>query len=325
LKAQTEETMEARALVAAVAAKLARQASQGPPEPMNSVSASMAMLGLQRMPSSCAEVRHLLTVLAPLVGGGSGTEADPLDAQACGNILFGMKKMTSAEPETRAFLAAVTPRIEAGTLLLGAQELANAYYGLCGMDSRYPEVRKILRVLNGKLAASAAHRPLRFTSQGIGNALSGLQSMAPEDGPEVLQALSLLTEQLEACEHVMPPVDLSNALFGLQGCVSEHEEVRAALIALTDKMRASDGIYNARDIGYSLAGLSAMQPPSCDEVRAITEELVVKVSRSPFQGQPNLLFLQFGKGVRVVSKRAASVFTMEQAELLSAKLKPLLR
>ena len=89
---------------------------------------------------------------------------------------------------------------------------------------------------------------MRFTSQGIGNALSGLQSMTHTDGPEALQALAgyvrrgstlliqsfptltltlpplsssppylRLVEHLEACEEEMSPMDLSNALFGLQG------------------------------------------------------------------------------------------------------------
>jgi hypothetical protein len=277
-----------------------------------------------------------------------------LDAQACANILFSMKTMTSDEAEVRAFLTAIAPRLEASGELMSAQELANAYYGLNGMDSCHAEVRNVLRILNAKLAASTAAMKglgggvgagaqggvegvetgvgegggygaakkervlnMRFTSQGIGNALSGFQSMVGSDGQEPLEGLSLLVEHLELCEDVMTPMDLSNGLFGLQGMTSEYEEVRAVLIALVDKMRQSEGIYGARDIGYSLAGMSAMGEPIVhDEVRAVFDELCVKVSRSEFQGQPNLLFLQFGKGIRV---KRGQPFSLKNAEDLSGR------
>lgn len=327
LRAQTEFTAEVRAVLSAVAAKLALSS-----DVLNCQSASMAMVGLQRMSSSCVEVRQVLTSLGPRIA----SVDHPLDAQACANILFSLKKMTSDEAEVRAFLAAIAPRLEASRGLMNAQELANAYYGMNGMDSCHAEVRNVLRILNGKLAAITAAMAaagggvvdggeggrsgvlnMRFTSQGVGNALSGFQSMVGSDGPEPLEAMSLLVEHIESCVDVMSPMDLSNALFGLQGMTSEYEEVRAVLIALVEKMRQSDGIYSARDIGYSLAGLSAMGEPIVhDEVRALFEELCVKVSRSEFQGQPNLLFLQFGKGIRV---KRGQPFSLSNAENLSGR------
>ena len=302
LKCQSEQSVEARAVLGAIANKLASQSDTQtgksmnsltasmasyyflrvpflyyPPTPsvttllyyyhqggpMNSLTASMAMLGLQRFSSNCVEVRQILSVLGPLIGGKLSEKesgpSSPLDAQACANILFAMKKMTSDEAEVRSFLATVAPRIEASRDPMDAQELANAYYGLNGMDSCHPQVRNMLRILNDKLTISTAlaktqppsqqssqslsrRRPqdldldrdddqdlyhndhhhqqginMRFTSQGIGNALSGLQSMTHSDGPEALQALAGLVEHLEACEEEMSPMDLSNALFGLQG------------------------------------------------------------------------------------------------------------
>jgi hypothetical protein len=82
----------------------------------------------------------------------------------------------------------------------------------------------------------------------------------------VAVALGELADRLEACKGLMPPLDLSNALFGLQGVSSDSEGVRAVLNALLIKMRESEGVYTGRDIGYSLAGLSAMQPIIHDEV-----------------------------------------------------------
>jgi Ran GTPase-activating protein (RanGAP) involved in mRNA processing and transport len=79
------------------------------------------------------------------------------------------------------------------------------------MDSVFPEVREVLKALNKKLRQAS---DVQFTAQGIGNAISGLQTMTNTDGPEITEALALLTQKLESCPHEMEPLDLSNALFG---------------------------------------------------------------------------------------------------------------
>lgn len=47
----------------------------------------------------------------------------------------------------------------------------------------------------------------------------------------------------------MSAVDMSNALFGLQGMTSNSESVRYILNLLILKMKESDDIYTGRDIG----------------------------------------------------------------------------
>lgn len=152
---------------------------------------------------------------------------------------------------------------------------------------------------------------------GIGNALSGFQSMSLVDGPQVEVALGVLADRLESCSDIMTPLDMSNALYGLQGISSNSLDVRTLLNVLIVKMKESEGVYTGRDIGYSLIGLSGMQPIVHSEVHEILEELNVKVSRSEFKGQPNLLFMQFGKGVR--TKRGNSLLTLKDANDLVDK------
>ena len=141
--------------------------------------------------------------------------------------------------------------------------------------------------------------------------------MSLVDGPQVEVAVGVLADRLESCTDIMTPLDLSNALYGLQGLSSDSVDVRTLLNALIAKMKESEGVYTGRDISYSLVGLSGMQPVVHDVVHEIYEELCVKVSRSEFKGQPNLLFLQFGKGVRV--KRGNSNLTLESAKDLVNK------
>lgn len=74
------------------------------------------------------------------------------------------------------------------------------------------------------------------------------------------------------------------------------------------------------NLGYSLSGLSGMQPAIHEVVNEMFEELCLKVAKSEFKGQPNLLFLQFGKGVRV--QKGNNQLTLNSAEsLVDGKLR----
>ena len=53
-----------------------------------------------------------------------------------------------------------------------------------------------------------------FTAQGVGNALSGLQSMSFTDSDEVSVMLGYLADEAEACTEIMKAQDLANAFFG---------------------------------------------------------------------------------------------------------------
>ena len=81
---------------------------------------------------------------------------------------------------------------------------------------------------------------------------------------------------------------------------SDSLEVRRVLRAILVKMtEPSLGIFTAKDIGFTLTGVSGLRPLFIPEVIDLIAELNVKVSESEFKGQPNLLFLQFGKYIRV--------------------------
>ena len=116
-----------------------------------------------------------------------------------------------------------------GPLEMKAQEICNAIYGLQGMDSRYPEVVAVVSRLNKRLAQRQQRRleemksgssnksgggGFAFTAQGVGNALSGLQSMSFKDSEEISTMLGYLADETELCAEVMKAQDLANALFG---------------------------------------------------------------------------------------------------------------
>lgn len=164
----------------------------------------MAMLGIKWSPIDRIETRKVLRRLSKMI--------TSLDSQSCGNILYSMSNMDSKYKEVRGFITEITPHIARIKEPLSAQELANSYFGLQGLDSKYSEVIELLEQLNYQLVKSVG--TVKLTSQGIGNGLSGLQSMSCADSDEVLKTLGLFADIIDVSEFPMSSEDIANALFG---------------------------------------------------------------------------------------------------------------
>lgn len=257
---------------------------------------SMSMYGLRGMTSGAEETRLLLSFLQK--------KMSSLDPAAVGNVLYSMHKMSSEYDEVRSFLAALAPRIAECQGRLSSQELANAFYGLVGMNSDHAEVVAVVRALTPYLHEAGRRPEEPFTSQGVGNCVSGFQTMSNSD-PAISAALGHLADCVEACASGMTPQDISNALFGLQGMNSDDENVRALVISLGDKMRVCQGTFSARDITYCLTGLSSMDADIHPEVADILGELNIKIAQSEVKDEAELTVIAFGKGVRLRSAKRA--------------------
>jgi hypothetical protein len=140
-----------------------------------------------------------------------------------------------------------------------------------------------------------------FSGQEISIAISGLQTMSADDHPCVSNIIGLLADRLEMCRDELKPVEIANILFGMQGMAAYHEEVRAVMAALLPKMRECQTIFTPRDIGFSIVGLTTMQPLKLvhEEVWLVLEELNIKVGSSSLKGRPEVLFEMFGRGIKV--------------------------
>lgn len=259
-------------------------------------SLSMILLGVQKCsnndPQHGQEVRDLLAAL-------SSKHMGSVDNRCVGNCLYAMSRMTSEDGQVRSFLGSLVAQMRAARNLdYSSQELANAFYGLQNMNSEHPEVVDVLR----ELALGLTKLKESFTSQGMGNALTGFQTMSTVDSTVVVETLGLFADKIDSMTEPMAPLDIANAVFGLQACTAESEEVRAVLSALTVKMKEAPGTFSARDISYCLTGLSSMQQHiqlNIPEVGEMVSELNLKVSSSRLQGIPNLEFKQYGKGSKV--------------------------
>jgi hypothetical protein len=258
---------------------------------LNAQTASMAFLGLQGLSSTSAAVRHVIEALTHRIV--------YLDAQGVGNILYSLRYMTSESKEIRSLLARLAPLINTVSETFRPQELANALWGLQGMDSNVIEVQQIVISLAKQL--ERIPQTSLFSGQEISIAISGLQTMSADDHPCVSNIIGLLADRLEMCRDELKPVEIANILFGMQGMAAYHEEVRAVMAALLPKMRECQTIFTPRDIGFSIVGLTTMQPLKLvhEEVWLVLEELNIKVGSSSLKGRPEVLFEMFGRGIKV--------------------------
>ncbi len=148
-----------------------------------------------------------------------------------------------------------------------------------------------------------------MTSQGIGNALSGFQTMENSNNHVVDECLGLLAGLMGSMQESMTPQDLANALMGLQGIEQLSEPVRQVLILLLQKMQESTEPWSAREIGYALVGMSGLQQSAGNsaEVMAIVSEINLKMSQSELQGMDGVTFKLFGKGFKIMDAAGAVI------------------
>ena len=158
------------------------------------------------------------------------------------------------------------------------------------MDSKHIETIAVLVALNKALKYAnkydfPSHGGASITSQGIGNALSGFQTMENSNNHVVDESLGLLISLVETMQETMSPQDLANAFIGLQGIEQLSKPVKQVLDFLLRKMQESTEQWSAREIGYALVGMSGLQQSAGEshEVANIVSEINLKLSLSELQ------------------------------------------
>ena len=312
---------------------MAVRIASAPDTSLSAQSFGMALLGMMSMSSDVREVQQVLHALTPRL------KASTLDHQACANILYGMRSMSSGRSDVRNFLAVLAPKIHscAGSteVTFTPQEISNCFYGLQNMDSKHVETVAVLVSLAKGLKQALAATDFRIgsvhsstggqgretvagaavTSQCIGNAFFGFQTMENNDNTLVDECLGLLADLMDRMDEdennmmTMLPHDLANALMGLQGIENFTPPVQQVLRLLTCKMRESRDPWTAREIGYALVGMSGLQQAAGDreEVINMVSEINFKMSQSELQGLPGVTFKLFGKGFKIFDATGAVI------------------
>lgn len=284
-------------LVISLLATLTNKVSPAPsdkPRPntfyFNAQSASMAFMGLQSLNGSTA-VYAIIDAIIPRIA--------ELDQRGASTILFSLRHLSSSHPTTCKLIAKLVPLMRS-VHHLTSQEIANSLWGLQGMDGRVTEVAQLFEIVAALLEEIPS--TVTFSGPEISMAISGLQSCGDEC-PAVIKILGLLADRLESCSDKLRSFEIANILFGLQGMSGEHDACRAVLVALLPKMKECIAPFSARDIAFSMVGLSTMQPSAVtfSEIWLVLEELNLKFSQSEIKGATQLDFSVFGKGIKLKS------------------------
>ena len=318
------ENVEIQAILAAAALRLLTMvrdsAGKGEGEGLTQQGLRMCMRGLAKADKEgSTEVGAILAALGSLISSSGPADAAELSRlsgytlSVTLNALNGAKCDAPAVKSLVTVLAAALKRerlqLEAEGLpvpQLTATEVCHCFFGLQNMDSSHPEVIALLSELVPRsrfVPGEDTPSELQYSSAGLGFAVTGFQTMSSEDSPVVVEALGLFSDKIDSLPQTMKPTDMANALFGLQGMLATHEDVRAVVSALTNQMQKCHDQFSPRDISFCLQGLSDMERHGelgVEEVQALLSEINLKVALSPLKGHLELRFKTFGTGGKVI-------------------------
>ena len=179
-------------------------------QPLNNMSISQALFGLQSMNSDCPVVRTLLSVLTPKIE----ASLESFGSRIFGCALYGVQGMESNNPEVRALLGALLTKLQSMEEAMDIIDLSSAVYGMQGMREG-PESQQLLECLLGRmkttlssdLLQSLSHFDLLFVTRqlvlSIDHVLKG-QSSEWERLTDLL--LDQLAHRKKSIEHTQLPV-----------------------------------------------------------------------------------------------------------------------
>ena len=192
-------------------------------ETFQSKSLSRAVWGMKGMSSDRREVRSLIALLAAKIRK-NDEEWSPLSISM---VFFGIQRMTDC-PEVLELLSAIVAKIRNLKVEMESQLIGDCLYGLQDLTDKSSAVRNVLFALNVELRKGKSV----FTPKAISDSLYGLQNMKAESG-DLLDVFSILSQKMRTIpeELKFTVLDISNALYGLQGLGKDNE---AAFISVLD-------------------------------------------------------------------------------------------
>ena len=186
-------------------------------EPFKSKSLSSAVRSMKGMSSDRREVRSLAGSLAAKIR----KNDEEWSSLSISMVLIGMQRMTDC-PETLELLSAIVVKIRNLKIEMESQQIGDCLYGLQDMTDKSTAIRNVLFALNIELRKCSGI----FTPKSICDSLYGLQNMKANSG-EVLSVLSILSEKIRIIPKALQftVIDVSNALYGLQGLYGEGNKI----------------------------------------------------------------------------------------------------
>eukprot|EP01041_Mallomonas_annulata_P008335 gene8335-17162_t len=269
------------------------------------------MRGLRGVDATDTSSQSLLTALSHRIHTNTITNTNlqehvvTFSADDMCHAVYGMRLMDSSIPAVRTLLAALLHRakeISPGLGTITPWSFSCALYGTQTMSPVCEEVEEVWTLLQQWLrpadrvetmtktmtTAEHSHSPdndndrLRFTGQGFGMALFGLQRTSNRS-PVAVGVLRALLSRMDSHIPSMDKQAVSMALYGLRGFSSDTREVRTVLRILSREMKrlvvVGEEKLDSRSVTMILSGLQHMDA-SLSEVTDVFRS-VVELMPSP--------------------------------------------
>ena len=259
--------------VGAVAGLLQRSALNGT---LSAPHYLASLYGLQRLSTSSAEVRKLVSKL-PFLLNKNGTER--IDATDFSSALYGCRALNSQNEETLALVHSLTPLVAGIQGSMSALNVGSALYGLQKLRSDAREVRGLVAALAPAVASAEGV----MTHKSISMALNGLQGMSSKQR-EVRELVNSLAGLMERAETQFTGFadfqEVSGALAGLADMSGDCAEVHRLVSSLARLLAATD-MTKFRDVKgervatalFGLQGQSSRLQPSRDIMLSLVTPL----------------------------------------------------
>jgi hypothetical protein len=142
----------------------------------------------------------------------------------------------------------------------------------------------------------------------VGQMFYGLQQYWSDQEQHVLQLIEVVTPKVKSLTRITPQT-IANIFFGLQNLSSSHEEVRALLRVLTEKIQSSKNqLWKAQEIGMALRGLRNMSSAD-EEVLSLISALIPNINICRDEMQP-LSMVNVMSGLRNMSSKKHEVASL---------------
>lgn len=171
-------------------------------------------------------------------------------------------------------LYALTNALRSNTEKMLPYEVSLSFVGMKQLTGTSDAHLALLRSLNDKIANAP-----RFPPRIIAIVMFGLHNF-PRNHSERLRTCSLITTKIRQCRSQLDSQCISNILYGLGGCSSDHKAVCDLLDALVPHVTCLPQPLCGLHLCNAIYGLNSMKSDS-ESVRNMMHALVSRADRSP--------------------------------------------
>jgi hypothetical protein len=241
-------------------------------EALTQQSIGSAFMGLRSLTADSSEVQELLLILARKIK----ESTDLMTESTLCSAFNGLRNMSDSSVNVQEVISALVQKLEKmpAHARFTSISMANLLYGLRKMTGNNNATKTLLRLITSRMDTEIV-----WSSEEIGTAFYGLQSLASTTCSEVLPIMQRLTSFIGKLRTPMVLKDISTALYGFRAQSNLTIDVREALQALTSQLSKQRQVYfEPNHVSMAISGLQGFDSTSL-EIRRLIAAIVPKLDR----------------------------------------------